>query len=175
MEIKTGGIKCDFCDFSNMSVPVWEYSKWLNKPCPKCGKNLLTESDYQSIIMLLGVAYQISLTPKSDEDIIFDKTITVEMGIRGGRLQVNKTKTSECTKHDLKTWPEYFNEVFLGHKTFEVRKNDRDFKVGDYLILKEWDPNTNSYTGRMLARKVSYILKGGEFGVEEGYVVMSIN
>ncbi len=41
--------------------------------------------------------------------------------------------------HELKTWSAYFNEVFMGHKTFEVRKADRDFKVGDKLILIEGD------------------------------------
>lgn len=39
--------------------------------------------------------------------------------------------------HELKTWNEYFEAVFMGHKTFEVRKNDRDFKKGDTLILKD--------------------------------------
>ena len=39
--------------------------------------------------------------------------------------------------HELKIWNEYFEEVFMGYKTFEVRKNDRDFKKGDTLILKK--------------------------------------
>ena len=76
---------------------------------------------------------------------------------------------------EKKIWPEFFALVQSGRKTFEYRLADWEAHEGDTLILKEWDPNTNSYTGRMLARKVSYILKGGEFGVEEGYVVMSIN
>lgn len=177
MEVKTGEIKCDFCDFSDMSVPIWEFSKWLDKPCPQCGKNLLTKEDYKSILVLLGISYTTSLAPKSDKDFDLGKTITVEMGVHKGKMLIDKienTEESKSDKHDLKTWPEYFNEIFLGHKTFEVRKNDRDFKVGDYLILKEWDQNTNSYTGRMMVRKVSYIFKGGEFGVKDGYVVMSI-
>jgi ASC-1-like (ASCH) protein len=76
--------------------------------------------------------------------------------------------------HELKTWPEYFQEVFAGRKTFEVRKNDRDFKKGDILILLEFDPNTNEYTGGRVRRKVTYILEGGNFGVEFGYVIMAI-
>lgn len=83
-------------------------------------------------------------------------------------------KNNKTMTHELKTWIEYFEEVFMGHKAFEVRKNDRNFQVGDTLILKEWNSETEKYTGRQLARNVTYILEGGQFGVEEGYVVMSI-
>lgn len=76
--------------------------------------------------------------------------------------------------HELKTWKEYYNEVFMCHKTFEVRKNDRDFKKGDILTLREWDNDKQEYTGRMLSRRVVYILHGGQFGIEEGFVVMAI-
>jgi ASC-1-like (ASCH) protein len=77
--------------------------------------------------------------------------------------------------HELKTWKQYYEEVFMGHKNFEVRNNDRDFKKGDTLILKEWDEFRKTFTGRKLTRTVTYVFKGGSFGVEEGYVVMSIN
>ncbi len=40
--------------------------------------------------------------------------------------------------HELKTWPESFRAVRAGAKTHEVRKNDRDFRVGDVLVLWEW-------------------------------------
>jgi hypothetical protein len=43
-------------------------------------------------------------------------------------------------KHELKTWPTGFQAILLGKKTHEVRPADRDFKVGDYLLLKEWKP-----------------------------------
>lgn len=41
--------------------------------------------------------------------------------------------------HELKTYPKYFQETIEGNKPFEIRKNDRNFQVGDVLILKEWD------------------------------------
>lgn len=76
--------------------------------------------------------------------------------------------------HELKTWTEFYKEVFYSHKLFEVRFNDRDFKVGDMLNLKEYDPIKERYTGRQLTRTVTYILHGGKFGIQEGYCVMAI-
>lgn len=76
--------------------------------------------------------------------------------------------------HELKTCSKYFNEVFMGHKTFEIRNNDRGFRKGDTLILKEWNPTTEQYTGREMARNATYILEGGLLGLEKGFVIMSI-
>ena len=75
--------------------------------------------------------------------------------------------------HELKTWPKYFIPVWNGHKTFEVRKNDRDFQVGDLLILREWDPETQDYTGWTLKCRVTYILDDPAY-VKEGYVILGI-
>ena len=77
-------------------------------------------------------------------------------------------------KHELKTWPEHFQNVWDGVKTFELRKNDRDYKVGDKLFLREFDPTINEYTGNMVYRDVTHILEGGQFGLQEGYIIMSI-
>lgn len=41
--------------------------------------------------------------------------------------------------HELKITEPYFSDVAFGSKNFEIRKNDRDFKVGDILILRKWD------------------------------------
>lgn len=43
--------------------------------------------------------------------------------------------------HQLKCEAKYFEELCSGAKTFEVRKNDRDFHVGDYLALNELTPH----------------------------------
>ena len=60
--------------------------------------------------------------------------------------------------HELKSWPEFFVPVAIGVKPFEVRKDDRGFQVGDLLLLREWNPNREEYTGRELRRWVTYIL-----------------
>lgn len=76
--------------------------------------------------------------------------------------------------HELKTWPQYFAGVEAGTKTFELRKNDRDFQVGDTLHLREWDPATAAYTRRSVQRWVTYIVHGPVFGLNRGWVIMGI-
>ena len=58
-----------------------------------------------------------------------------------------------------KVWPEYFEAVLSGQKKYELRLNDFEIKVGDILILAEWDPLTKSYTGRKINKKVTYVGK----------------
>lgn len=76
--------------------------------------------------------------------------------------------------HALKTWPEYFDAIVEGIKQFEVRKADRDFKVGETLLLQKFDPVTQKYSGQEIKMEITYILNGGSFGIEAGYVVMGI-
>ena len=85
----------------------------------------------------------------------------------------NVTYTYGAT-HELKTWPSFFNSVMNGIKPFEVRKFDRPFKIGDVLLLREYNPNTESYTGAVCTRQISYILSGGQFGIENGFCVMGL-
>jgi len=48
--------------------------------------------------------------------------------------------------HELKCWPVYFEAIREGTKTFEIRKDDRNYRHGDTLILREWNPLTEAYT-----------------------------
>ena len=65
--------------------------------------------------------------------------------------------------HKLKTWPVYFQAVWDGVKTAEIRKDDRGFAVGDTLYLEEWNPTTGTHTGRRLSATISHIVKGAPF------------
>lgn len=76
--------------------------------------------------------------------------------------------------HELKLLKEYFEDVLLGLKTFELRKNDRNYKVGDILVLREYDQIEEDYTGRKVKRVVTYILKGGNYGLDENFVIIGI-
>ena len=62
-------------------------------------------------------------------------------------------------KIEKKVWPKYFQDILDGKKNFEVRLNDFECKEGDILFLKEWDPKTKTYTGRILEKKVNTVIK----------------
>lgn len=75
--------------------------------------------------------------------------------------------------HELKILPRWFEDVCKQKKTFEIRRNDRNFQVGDTLILKEYE--RGRYTGREVKRTVSYIYYGdGTYGLSDEFVVMAI-
>jgi hypothetical protein len=73
--------------------------------------------------------------------------------------------------HELKLWPQYFQAVKDGLKTFEIRKNDREFTVGDEVVLQEWNQDLQQYTGRSLVREISYVTG---FGQPDGQVVFGL-
>ena len=82
-------------------------------------------------------------------------------------------------RHDLKVWPDYFEAITSGRKTFEIRKNDRNYRVGDILDLREYAPGPDEYTGRRCERQVTYMLHGDDpmgfaFGLRTGFVAMAI-
>lgn len=84
------------------------------------------------------------------------------------------TSGSEPNIHSLKTWPEYWMALASGNKTFEARKNDRNFKVGDTLRLWHYDPKTGEENGACIEADVTYVLYGPAFGVEDGWCVMAL-
>lgn len=89
--------------------------------------------------------------------------------------------------HELKLLPEHYAGVVTGEKRAEFRFNDRDFRAGDVLKLREWTPPPSSevvasgvavvhgYTGREVQRKVTHVLTHEAFTpVPEGWVVISM-
>jgi ASC-1-like (ASCH) protein len=80
--------------------------------------------------------------------------------------------------HELKTLQPYFNELKAGNKTFELRKDDRGFKVGDFVLLKEYNAETKTYLGGELKFKITYILDLEKFNLTNSsgdkYVILGI-
>lgn len=76
--------------------------------------------------------------------------------------------------HSLKVWPSYFTAVIEGRKNFELRRDDRGFSLGDTLLLKEWDPAMEVYTGRHAYREIGYIARDVPgFGLMSGFCIMA--
>lgn len=84
-------------------------------------------------------------------------------------LELGYEITLKMETHKLKTLPQFFEKVESGIKNFEVRYNDRDFRVGDVLILEEYDPEMG-LTGRTVQRKISYVFS--EFGLCPNWVIL---
>jgi hypothetical protein len=78
------------------------------------------------------------------------------------------------TAHKLKLVNPFFQAVWDYEKNFEIRKNDRDYKVKDVLFLYEYDAATNLYLGRASRATIEYILTAKDFpeGIAEGFVIL---
>lgn len=73
--------------------------------------------------------------------------------------------------HELKIGSEFFEAVKDGRKKFEIRKNDRNYQEGDILILKEYDPITQSFSGEIIKVEITYMT---DYAQQDGYVVLGI-
>lgn len=72
--------------------------------------------------------------------------------------------------HKIKISPEFFWQVFKGEKTFQIRKNDRDYRTGDKISFYEF--NGHSYTGYALSADIGFMTN---FKQQPGYVVFSLH
>ncbi|HBF9359881.1 TPA: DUF3850 domain-containing protein [Clostridioides difficile] len=72
--------------------------------------------------------------------------------------------------HELKIDHEFFIPILEDIKTFEIRKNDRNYKKGDIIILKELNEDKASFTGRYIKAKITYI---SDYQQKDNYVVFS--
>jgi len=82
-------------------------------------------------------------------------------------------------EHELKTLPNYWDAVARGEKTFEVRRDDRGFQKGDVVTLVKYDPDKGYCKDKHgksmeISRTITYVLTGGQFGIEAGYVVLGL-
>jgi hypothetical protein len=85
------------------------------------------------------------------------------------------------TTHIVKCWPDYYDAIIRGDKTFDVRLDDRGYQRGDLLCLRwykigdGYKRNETTKSGyEETTRKITYILTGGHFGIEPRYVVLAL-
>lgn len=93
---------------------------------------------------------------------------------RYGDLAVcsSRNNTSKRKTHTVKILPEYYEAVSSGKKLFEVRKNDRGYNAGDFILLRDYDPE-EGFSGRALLCRITYILSDESY-CKEGYSILGI-
>lgn len=75
--------------------------------------------------------------------------------------------------HELKILPQFYEDVAKGRKNFELRKDDRDYKVGDFVKLREY--KDGKFTGRSVGMPILYILRNcPEYGLMDGYCILGL-
>jgi hypothetical protein len=104
------------------------------------------------------------------------------------RLVVCQTQ-EDCTMpetHDIKCLAVFFDAATRGEKTFEVRKDDRAYQCGDTVNLARWTreelerdnipgfPPAPFAPRAVASFRVGFVLRGGQFGLEPGYVAFSL-
>lgn len=76
--------------------------------------------------------------------------------------------------HHVKSWPEPYEAVDRGEKTHEVRTFDRDYRLGDSMMLEKWDPVTEQYLGPKRLVEITHITWPGTFSLPLNTGVLSI-
>lgn len=94
-----------------------------------------------------------------------------EADLEGGKDVSAKVPPKGWRLHELKTWPRYYRELVTDRKHSEHRRFDRDFRIGDVLRLREWDPAKKEYTGREMFRCIRYLYTPHE---APGFVVLEL-
>lgn len=79
--------------------------------------------------------------------------------------------------HAVKIEPRFYRMVINGLKPYEIRFNDRDYRVGDYLALNEWDAEKKEYTHKTALFEIVSVLNNEDFpdGINPGYVVLGLS
>jgi len=90
--------------------------------------------------------------------------------VPGGKIEVKDENYLR-----LKIWPSHFLAVESERMKCQWRRDDEHrFEIGDVIILEEWDPSTNGYTGKELKVEVTHVLRAPQFQIPENHAVLSI-
>jgi hypothetical protein len=88
---------------------------------------------------------------------------------------------SHAATHQLKCWPEFFQAIVDGLKTHDLRRSDdRRFRVGDRMLLREFSPRSERYSGRQVLVEISYVTSTdipcalSEQALNPAYCILSI-
>ncbi|QXO10366.1 hypothetical protein [Proteus phage vB_PmiM_ZX7] len=78
-------------------------------------------------------------------------------------------------KHEIKIYPLYFSQVCYGLKKAELRINDRNYQIGELVCMKEYNPDTKSYTGNFVTIEITMVNDVSDFTNVNNQVMFSFN
>jgi len=76
--------------------------------------------------------------------------------------------------HSIKCVNPFFQDAWDSLKSFEIRNNDRNYKVGDLILLNEYDSKNDSFSGRKILGVITYIAKYPK-GLKTNFIVFSFH
>jgi len=95
-------------------------------------------------------------------------------GVQASRLPAQSGPGGERI-HELKIWPSEFVMLKNFTKRYEIRRADRDYQVGDTVILREWDPTTGQYSGNACRAEIIHLTPPEKWGLPADLCVLGIN
>ncbi|WGT38272.1 ParB N-terminal domain-containing protein [Lysinibacillus sp. 1 U-2021] len=128
----------------------------------------------------ITTAYELSRLPEEaqkeavQESVEQGKPLTPAIAKAKRQEIIESEQKEKPMTHELDSYIEQFEEIVKGLKTFMCGFDNRSFRVGDILKINEFDRDEILYTGRFIEVKVIYLQKGGENGLPEDFVIMSI-
>ncbi|MGE7091654.1 ParB/RepB/Spo0J family partition protein [Lysinibacillus sp. NPDC048646] len=128
----------------------------------------------------ITTAYEMSRLPeKKQQEVLVEqreegKPLTPSVAKEKRQEVIESEQKEKPMTHELDSYPEQFEAVVQGLKTFMWGFNNRSFRVGDILKINEFDRDKILYTGRFVEVKVIYLQEGGENDIPQDYIIMSI-
>lgn len=145
-------------------------------------KNLTTElkEEFSKEKINITTAYELSRLPEeAQQEVLVEQreegiTLTPSVAKEKRQEVVEYELKEKPMTHELDSYPEQYEAIVKGLKTFMCGFNNQSFRVGDKLKINEFDPETILYTGRFTEVRIIYLQEGGENDIPEDYVIMSI-
>lgn len=98
---------------------------------------------------------------------IMENVVEIEEDVP--KISENVIETEVKVTHQIKLGAEFFDDAAAGRKSFELRKNDRNYKEGDMLEMEEIKDGKK--TGRKCSKRIVYMMENFE-GLEDGYCIL---
>jgi hypothetical protein len=95
-----------------------------------------------------------------------------------GSTFMQAKRTDGTFTHTVKEWPCHFKELVLSERGFELRRDDRGYCAGDFIVIKEFEPagDDGHFTGRQVQRQIQRVYHSGDLpGIMPGFVALQLS